>query len=229
MYYEGVSAPPLVQWPHPPSQVVPVDKLKTHYNTYERRRQLASMYDLFLVDRRVAGIITDKLGKSFLQKKNHPYPVDFRRRNLVSEMDQAIGSSYLRLSKASSFTVKIGRVSMTGQQLRENIEAAMAKITSLIPRGWGNVQALNVKTLNSVALPIFNSLPLPPTHLPQVGTERETKTVTLEPVKEEPLVPEVSFTATAASSPQVKYSTKRVRGSRILNSGTPNKRSRKSN
>ena len=41
----------------------------------------------------------------------------------------------------------------------QNIAGALDAIIDHIPRKWSNVQALFIKTHNSVALPFFNSLP----------------------------------------------------------------------
>ena len=222
------------------SQVVPFNKLKTHYKTFEQRRQLASMYDLFLVDKRISHLIIDRLGKSFVQKKNHPYPVDLRKGDLVKEIETAISSTYLRLSRGGSFTVRIGRVSMSSQQVVDNIVAGMAGVVKRVPRGWSNVQSINIKTVASVALPIFNSLPPLPTLLPAVEVKQQHRSVRLERVKEvdelaafelpeavraDKTPPRTPQSGSVKTRPSVgKYSVKRVRGSKVLSSSRAKKR-----
>ena len=125
------------------------------------------MYDLFLVDRRISHLIINRLGKSFVQKKNHPYPVNLQKVNLVGEIEAAIGSTYLRLTPGGSLNIRIGRVSMPSEHVVDNIVTGMSAVVQHIPKGWSNVQAINLKTVASIALPIFNALPNTPTLLPQ--------------------------------------------------------------
>ena len=46
-----------------------------------------------------------------------------------------------------------------GQQHVDNIMAAADGVAARIPKKWANIQALHIKTPDSVALPIFASLP----------------------------------------------------------------------
>ena len=200
------------------------------------------MYDLYLVDRRISHLIVDRLGKSFVQKKNHPYPVDLRKGNLVAEIEAAIGSTYLRLSRSASFTVRIGRVSMPGGHVVDNIVTGIAGVVAHIPRGWSNIQSINIKTVSSVALPIFNSLPPPPTLLPDVEVKQRHQVVRLGKVEEKdelvsvvklpsgaevgnkipPRTPQPS--AAKLRSSAGKYSVKRVRGSKVICSNRAKRR-----
>lgn len=47
----------------------------------------------------------------------------------------------------------------------------MKGIANRVPRGFRNFQSLHLKTVDSIALPIYNSLPPQPTKLPGVGEE----------------------------------------------------------
>ena len=47
----------------------------------------------------------------------------------------------------------------TAEEAVENVVAAVAEITKIVPNGWSNIQSLNLKTTDSVALPIYSSLP----------------------------------------------------------------------
>ena len=190
------------------------------------------MYDLFLVDRRISHLVVDRLGKSFVQKKNHPYPVTLTKPNLAREIENAIGSTYLRMSPGSSLTIRIGRVSMPSSAVVENIISSMSSIVQHISKGWSNVQAINIKTIKSIALPIFNTLPTPPTLLPKL--KKPARVSKLETVEENEPEQEMSVKVsekvlTTPSQPKPKapaghYSAKRVRGSLV----TRNSKKRKS-
>lgn len=48
---------------------------------------------------------------------------------------------------------------MTPQMLTENISEIVANAVQKIPRKWANVQAISIKTPESVALPVYSKLP----------------------------------------------------------------------
>lgn len=53
-------------------------------------------------------------------------------------------------------------MSHTGQSIEqavENVVSAVSEITKIVPRGWNNIQSLNLKTSDSIALPLYTSLP----------------------------------------------------------------------
>ena len=68
-------------------------------------------------------------------------------------------------------SVRIGRLGQPAQHIAENIIAGVRAIADRVPRGFRNLQSLHLKTIDSIALPIYNSLPPQPTRLPGVGEE----------------------------------------------------------
>lgn len=189
------------------------------------------MYDLYLVDTRIGHILPQRLGKSFQQRKSVPFPINLKKPNLKAEFEQVLSSTHFRLGRGTTFTVKIGRLSMSSHELVENIEICMHGVAERIPSGWKNILTLNIKTCDSVALPIFNSLPieaslLPHTHQPPA----KTRVKKLEPVDEKELATLLEQPASATSevdsvTPKAKrprqsvggqYSVRKVKGSRVL-------------
>ena len=57
----------------------------------------------------------------------------------------------------------------------ENITQGMRGVASKIPRGWRNIQSVHIKTVDSIALPLYNSLPSLATLLPAVDGPRGKK------------------------------------------------------
>ena len=55
--------------------------------------------------------------------------------------------------------VRIAHTGMNSEEIIANILEGMTEITKIVPRGWTNIQSLNIKSSNSVALPIHTSLP----------------------------------------------------------------------
>ncbi|KAJ3092492.1 Ribosomal L1 domain-containing protein 1 [Quaeritorhiza haematococci] len=141
------------------SKVIGVSKLRTKYKPYETRRQLCSGYDLFLADDRVLPLLPPILGKVFFEKKKHPVPVDMTKTNLQEEFKKARSSTYLHLNRGCCNSVRIGLTTQEPDQIVANIMTAIGPIVDKIPRKWSNIQSINIKTNDSIALPIFNVLP----------------------------------------------------------------------
>ena len=65
----------------------------------------------------------------------------------------------LRICFLFKSAIRIAHTGMTAEEIVENISKAVAHIAKIIPRGWTNIQSLNIKSSNSIALPIHTSLP----------------------------------------------------------------------
>lgn len=73
-------------------------------------------------------------------------------------------------------------MSHTGQSIEqavENVVSAVSEITKIVPRGWNNIQSLNLKTSDSIALPLYTSLPenshiIEDSHPPAKRRKKET-------------------------------------------------------
>ena len=223
--------------------MVPFSKVLTHFKTFEQRRQLATMYDLYLADSRIGHILPQRLGKSFQQRKSIPYPINLKKSDLKAEFEQVLSSTHFRVGRGTTFTVKIGRSSMPSHDLVENIVVCMNGVAERVPRGWKNILTLCIKTCDSVALPIFNSLPMGASLIPRAGElPAKTKVMKLETVEEKgvALISEQSMPVVdkvGSSPPKAKkarcslggqYSVKKVKGSRVLVEKKKKERKRKS-
>jgi len=62
----------------------------------------------------------------------------------------------------SSSTVPVGRIGFPSGSLSENVLEAMKGVVRYVPRGWKNIQAVHIKSVSSISLPVYNSLPLAP-------------------------------------------------------------------
>ena len=67
--------------------------------------------------------------------------------------------------------VPIGRIGYSVDHIVENVVKGMSGVASKIPRGWRNIQVVNLKTVDSIALPVFNSLPPEPKLLAPIEEE----------------------------------------------------------
>ncbi|KAG0271355.1 hypothetical protein BGZ95_000842 [Linnemannia exigua] len=141
------------------NKVIGVSKLRAKYKPYEAKRQLCASYGMFLADARVVTVLPKLLGKTFFLKKKQPIPVDMTKSDLKKEIARAIGSTYMHTTSGTCTAVKVGLTSQSAAEITANIETAMPHIIEKIPRKWKNIQSINLKTNDSTALPIFNSLP----------------------------------------------------------------------
>ena len=80
--------------------------------------------------------------------------------------------------------VPVARVGFTTDAVVQNILQCAKTISSKVARGLNNVQSINIKTVDSIALPVFNSLPKPATVLSEPEETPKAKRVKLEVVEE---------------------------------------------
>lgn len=140
------------------SRVVGMEKLQGKFKAFEARRQLMKEHDLFLVDDRIVPEMPRVLGRSWLEAKRSPIPVTLKRADLKAELERAIASTYLRINKGTSVSVKIASLNVhSPSEIYDNLCAAVPYLDTKLPLGgWDNVQSLHIKTTSSIALPIWN-------------------------------------------------------------------------
>ncbi|KAI6147230.1 ribosomal protein L1, partial [Pisolithus tinctorius] len=138
------------------SRVVGIEKLKGKFKAFEARRLLLKENALFLADDRVIPLLPRLLGSKWFDAKKQPIPVNLKRKDLKTELERAIESSYMHQNKGTCTSVKVGVLSQTPKQVLANIQAALPAITSHIKGGWDNIQCLHIKTNSSVSLPIWS-------------------------------------------------------------------------
>ena len=61
---------------------------------------------------------------------------------------------------------------MSPEEIINNIMEGVSEIAKIIPRGWTNIQSLNIKSSSSIALPIHTSLP---DNIEAIAIEPQTK------------------------------------------------------
>ncbi|CAN6467864.1 unnamed protein product [Victoria cruziana] len=143
----------------PISKVLKFSKLKSNYRAFEARRKLCGSYDLFFADKRVIPLLPPLLGKSFFRKKKIPLPVELTHKNWKGQMQNACNSTFLFLRSGTCSVVKVGKVSQKREEIIANVMAAIQGIVDVIPKKWDNVRSFHLKTMESLALPIYQVLP----------------------------------------------------------------------
>jgi ribosome biogenesis protein UTP30 len=98
-------------------------------------------------------------GKTFFTKRRLPTAVDLKKKDLRAELTRAACGTVLRHATGSSNSLQVGTAEQKEAHLVENIVAAVDQVVARTPGKWSNVQSLQLRTTNSVALPFYNALP----------------------------------------------------------------------
>jgi len=162
------------------AKIIGITKLKKNYKTFEARRQLCSSYDLFLADDRIIPMLPKALGNPFFKRKKQPIAIKINS-NLQNQIESIRNSTFFFLS-GTCCAVKVGKSNLTCEEIVENILQCSEHIASKIPKKWKNVQSINIKTTDSIALPIYNALP---SATLKIVNEEEQLDVTMKEKEEE--------------------------------------------
>lgn len=141
------------------ARVIGTSKLRTKYESYEAKRNLCRQYDLFLADDRVLPSLPKLIGKTFFRRKKQPIPIDMRAADLPAQFERARACTTLVLSGGSCVAVKFARASFSPTDAAANAAAVLDAAARHVPKGWENVQAVFVKSADSVALPVYQRVP----------------------------------------------------------------------
>ncbi|KAM9290707.1 ribosomal L1 domain-containing protein 1 [Morus bassanus] len=140
------------------SQIISYKTLKKEYKLFEAKRRLLNRFDLFLCDDRIRRLLPSHLGKHFYERKKAPLAVNLKARNLAKELQKHIQGTTLPVTnKGCCYTARIGHTGMKADEIVDNTIAAAEVIAKKLPKNWKNVKILHLKTLKSVALPIFTA------------------------------------------------------------------------
>lgn len=141
------------------AKVVGLSKLKTKYEAYESKRRLCDEYELFCADERVIPMLPKLLGKTFFKKKKQPIPVDLTKSDWSTQIKKACNATYMYPASGSSLSIRVAKSSFSTPQCAANVAAAIQSVAAHVPKKWSGVQALYLKTADSVSLPIYQTLP----------------------------------------------------------------------
>ncbi|XP_077210317.1 uncharacterized protein LOC143845791 [Tasmannia lanceolata] len=143
----------------PISKILKLSKLRSDYKPFEAKRKLCESHDLFFADERIIHLLPKLLGKEFFKKKKIPIPVDLTQKNWKEQIRKGCESTLLYLRTGTCSIVKIGRVSQGRDEIVENVMAAVEGISSIVPKKWANVWSFHLKSLESLALPVYQAVP----------------------------------------------------------------------
>ncbi|XP_032930489.1 ribosomal L1 domain-containing protein 1 [Catharus ustulatus] len=140
------------------SRIISYKTLKKEYKMFEAKRRLLNSFDLFLADDRIRRLLPSHLGKHFYERKKAPLSVNLKAKDLAKELEKHVQGTTLPVNnKGCCYTTHIGHTGMKVDEIIENIIAAANVIDNKLPKKWKNVKIVHLKTLKSVALPIFTA------------------------------------------------------------------------
>lgn len=91
----------------------------------------------------------------------------------------------MRLTFDSTSSIYIATSGFTSDQIVENVLSVIPKIIERTPGKWSNVASIYLKSTNSIALPIYNSIK--PAAKPKTGVSEISNEIQ-KPNSEEPAI-----------------------------------------
>ena len=128
-------------------------------SAHEAKRELCKAHEVFLADARVLPMLPPLLGKTFFAKRRLPVAVDLKKADLKKELERAACGAHYRHAAGTSNSVQLGTTAQSPKQLVGNIVSGVEQLVAKLPGKWGNVQSLQLRTTNSLALPFYNAMP----------------------------------------------------------------------
>lgn len=159
------------------AKIMDIKKVKKNFSRFDDKRTLAGAYDLFLADDRILPYLPDALGSKFFIKKKQPISVRVSRKDVSHGIRAIYHRTQMIVSTGVCTNVKVAHLTMSVDEIVENILVASNNCAAHIPKGWNGIQSISIKTNESVALPVYNALAtlakLPPMSKAQALAKRK--------------------------------------------------------
>jgi len=141
-------------------KVLGLDSLRKQHPRFQQRRDLLQKYDVFMADDRILPMLTSALGKDFIKSKKLPIPIRLTRKEaLPFAIQRNLSATYMTVSPGTSISIRAGNTGMVPKMLVENVIAIAEKAAEKMPRKWGNIRSITVKTPVSTSLPFYHKAP----------------------------------------------------------------------
>ncbi|WOK91464.1 hypothetical protein Cni_G00155 [Canna indica] len=144
----------------PLEAAIGLSSLRSDYRPFEGRRRLCDSHDLFFADRRIVPLLPRLIGKEFFRRKKAPLPLDLSRPGWPQQIRRCLDSAFFHPpSKGTCAVIKVGRASMTADEIVDNAMAVIKGAAERVPKGFANMRSILIKAAGSVALPIYQAVP----------------------------------------------------------------------
>lgn len=138
----------------PITTVIKVSKLKSDLRKLEEEKR----FELYFAERRLMPMLPKLLGKEFVKKNKTPIAINLRHGSWKEQIEKACESALFFVGTGTCSVVKVAKLSMGRNEIAENVVAAMNGIGDLVPGRWKNVKLFHLKLLESLALPVYQSV-----------------------------------------------------------------------
>lgn len=142
------------------SQIYTLTQIKKEFKPFEKRRELYSSFDLFLVDDALMNLMPTALGKIFYGSSNNKSPLPIRvgstsNSNQISittlknQVEKSLNSTYFLPPMGVNVSIKFGALSNDEDMLFANLNDVLATFES------DSIKSIMMKSTDSPALPLF--------------------------------------------------------------------------
>jgi len=126
-------------------EVIDVEGLKKFKKDKKVVKKWAKQYDAFLASDSLIRQIPRLLGPQLNKMGKFPFPVGHDT-SIPDKLDELSRTVKFQMKKVLCLGVAVGNVSLTQEQLQQNITLSVNTLIGLLKKGWQNVRSLHIKS-----------------------------------------------------------------------------------
>ena len=146
-------------------KIIDIEKLKTKYQQYSKKRELMKKYDLFLCDNRIKFVLRKLLGKCFYASKKIPYSISLNyedKEKIKNDIIEIVNKSTIfHMNNGPIYNIKFGRFSMNLEENKENLKECIKQIIPHILKydiDLDELRNISIKGNNTLELPLYEHI-----------------------------------------------------------------------
>lgn len=138
-------------------KVLDLKHLKKAYPTPKSKQDLIGEFDMLIAEKSIVTELYKVLGKEVYKKRREPIPIDLRKPDLQKEILRTAKSTYMNFHTGSCYAIRIATTAQDDKIAFENFMSAYEKIIQAVPGGETNIRSFQIKTADSVSLPVYDA------------------------------------------------------------------------
>ena len=146
-------------------KIIDIEKLKTKYQQYSKKRELMKKYDLFLCDNRIKFVLRKLLGKCFYASKKIPYSISLNyedKDKIKNDIIEIVNKSTIfHMNNGPIYNIKFGRFSMNLEENKNNLIECIKQIIPHILKydiDLDELRNISIKGNNTLELPLYEHI-----------------------------------------------------------------------
>ena len=147
------------------TKIIDIDKLKTKYQQYSKKRELMKKYDLFLCDNRIKFVLRKLLGICFYASKKIPYSISLNyedKDKIKNDIIEIVNKSTIfHMNNGPIYNIKFGRFSMNLEENKNNLIECIKQIIPHILKydiDLDELRNISIKGNNTLELPLYEHI-----------------------------------------------------------------------